>query len=111
DLGARVRFSNLARPGFDGRIVQVCFFDDRPATEGFVSTGVAVDFHTQIDFVLETLFGSRGQSELQRFKNYVSRYALFIGYRLNNQQYFFAHRTPRLSQAIGSAGSAVSGTP
>src|SRR5471030_1850696 len=105
-LGTRMRFCNLARPGFDSRIVQVCFFDDRPATECLVSTGVAIDFHTQIDFVLETFFGSSGQSQLQRFKNYVCRYALFIGYRLNNQQYFFAHRTPRLSQAIGSAGSA-----
>ncbi|MCY1415607.1 hypothetical protein D9M71_310970 [compost metagenome] len=111
DLGARMRFSNLARPGFDGRIVQVCFFDDRPATECLVCTRVAVDFHTQINFVFKTLFGSSGQGQLQRFKNHVCRYALFIGYRLNNQQYFFAHRTPRLSQAIGSAGSAVSGTP
>ncbi|MCY1173470.1 hypothetical protein D9M73_136300 [compost metagenome] len=111
DLGARMRFSNLARPGFDGRIVQVCFFDDRPATECLVCTRVAVDFHTQINFVFKTLFGSRGQSQLQRFKNYACRYTLFVGYRLNNQQYFFAHRTPRLSQAIGSAGSAVSGTP
>ncbi|MCY1421725.1 hypothetical protein D9M71_373890 [compost metagenome] len=111
DLGARVRFGNLARPGFDGRIVQVCLFDDRPATESLVGTRVAIDFHTQINFVFETLFGRSGQGQLQRFKNHVCRYTLFVGYRLNNQQYFFAHRTPRLSQAIGSAGSAVSGTP
>lgn len=63
-----MRFSNLAQPGFDGRIVQVCFFDNRPATESLISTGVAIDFHTQINFVLETLFGSSGQSQLQRFK-------------------------------------------
>ncbi len=106
NLGARVRFGNLAWPGLDGRIVEIILFDDRPPTEGFVGTGVAVDFHTQVHFVFKTLFGSSGQSQLQRFKNYACRYTLFIGYRLNNQQYFFAHRTPRLSQAIGSAGSA-----
>jgi hypothetical protein len=32
-----MRFSNLARPGFDGRIVQIGFFDDRPATESLVA--------------------------------------------------------------------------
>ncbi len=106
NVGARVRFGNLAWPRFDGRIIKIGFFDDRPATESLIGTGVAVDFHTQINFVFKTLFGSSGQSQLQRFKNHVCRYALFIGYRLNNQQYFFAHRTPRLSQAIGSAGSA-----
>src|SRR5690606_29434855 len=48
-----------------------------------------------------TLLGSGGQCQLQRFENHIGRHTLFIGYRLNNQQYFFTHRTPRLSQSIG----------
>ncbi|MNZ48778.1 hypothetical protein D3C78_665310 [compost metagenome] len=110
DFSFRMGVLNLRWPHFDRRIVQILFFDDSPATEGFVATGVAVDFHTQVDFVVKTFFGCSGQSHFQRFKNYAGRYALFVGYRLNNQQYFFAHRTPRLSQAIGSARSAGSGT-
>ena len=57
DLGARMRLRNLARPGFDSRIIKIVLFDDRPATESLVGTGVAVDFHTQINFVFKTLVG------------------------------------------------------
>ena len=96
----------LVNRQLDCWIIQIFVFDHGPATERLIVTGVAIDLHTQFDFVFKTLFGSSGQSQLQRFKNNVCRYALFIGHRLNNQQYFFAHRTPRLSQAIGSAGSA-----
>ncbi|RMM83053.1 hypothetical protein ALQ71_05364 [Pseudomonas coronafaciens pv. striafaciens] len=92
------------------RIVQVFVLDNCPATESLVVTRLAVDLYTELNFIFKTFFGSGGQSQLQRFKNHTCRNALFIGHRLNNQQYFFAHRTPRLSQAIGSAGSAITGT-
>src|SRR5690606_40404744 len=71
-----------------------------------VITALTIDRHTQVDLVLVTLLGSSGQRQLQRLENHAGRYTFFVGYRLNNQQYFFAHRTPRLSQSIGSAGSA-----
>ncbi len=92
---------NLAQPGLDRRIIKIGFVDHGPATEGFVATGVAVDFHTQVDFVFKTFFGCSGQGHFQRFENDAGRYTFFVGYRFNNQQYFFAHRTPRLAQAIG----------
>src|SRR5450830_76437 len=106
NLGAWVGLCDFARPGLDRRIIKIGFLDDCPATESLIGTGVAVDFHTQVNFVFKALLGSGRQSNLQRLKNHACRYTLFVGYRLNNQQYFFAHRTPRLSQAIGSAGSA-----
>jgi len=89
------------------RIIEVFLFDDSPAAEGFVASVLPIDFHTQVDFVFEALLGSGGQSQLQSLENHTGRYALLIGHRLHNQQYFFAHRTPRLSQSIGSAGSAL----
>ncbi|KPY63353.1 hypothetical protein ALP37_05481 [Pseudomonas amygdali pv. sesami] len=95
---------------FVRRIVQIFVFDNCPATESLVVACLAIDLYTQFYFIFKTFLGSGGKSQLQRFKNYTCRNALFIGHRLNNQQYFFAHRTPRLSQAIGSAGSAVTGT-
>ncbi|MNN11401.1 hypothetical protein D3C81_1243590 [compost metagenome] len=101
DLGFRVGFVNLAQPGLDRRIIKIGFIDHGPATEGLVATGVAVDFHTQVDFVFKTFFGCSGQGHFQRFENDAGRYTFFVGYRFNNQQYFFAHRTPRLAQAIG----------
>src|SRR5690606_6982359 len=89
------------------RIVEILFFDHSPATERFVTAVLSIDLYTQVNFVLETLFGSRGQSQLQRLENHTGRYAFFVGYRFHNQQYFFAHRTPRLSQSIGVRGNRV----
>ncbi|RMS18858.1 hypothetical protein ALP75_201302 [Pseudomonas syringae pv. actinidiae] len=108
--GTRLFSLSLIDGQLVSRIVQIFVFDDCPATESLVVACLAVDLYTQLNFVFKTFLGSSGQSQLQRFKNNTCRNALFIGHRLNNQQYFFAHRTPRLSQAIGSAGSAVTGT-
>src|SRR5690606_20678607 len=89
------------------RIIEVFLFDDSPATEGFVASVLPIDFHTQVDFVFEARLGSAGQSLPPSVETHPGRYALLIGHRPHNQQYFFAHRTPRLSQSIGSAGSAL----
>ena len=60
--------------------------------------------------IFEALEIALATATKKRFEDHARWDALLVGYRFNNQQYFFAHRTPRLSQAIGSAGSAVSGT-
>jgi len=103
-LGVGITRLSLIQCQLMGRIFKVLIVYDSPATEGFVAAIVAIDFHTQINFVLVALLGSRGQGQLKRFENHTRRYALFIGHRLHNQQYFFAHRTPRLSQSIGFRG-------
>ncbi|MCY1415579.1 hypothetical protein D9M71_310680 [compost metagenome] len=106
DLGFLITFLGLIQGQLDSRILEISFLDNSPATEGVVITALTIDRHTQVDLVLVTLLGSSGQRQLQRLENHAGRYTFFVGYRLNNQQYFFAHRTPRLSQSIGSAGSA-----
>ncbi|MNY03182.1 hypothetical protein D3C86_1357880 [compost metagenome] len=101
-LGVSLLLLRLGEGQLGRRILQVVFVDHGPAAEGFIITSLTIDRNTQFDLVLETLFGGSGQSQLQRFENHAGRYALFIGHRLYYQQYFFAHRTPRLSQSIGT---------
>src|SRR5690606_6416290 len=104
ELGVRIAFLSLIQSQLMRRIVEMLIVDHGPATERFIAAVLAIDFYTQVNFVLVTLLGSCGQGQLQRFENHTRRYALFIGHRLHNQQYFFAHRTPRLSQSIGVRG-------
>src|SRR5690606_23714833 len=103
---ARLALLSLLDRQFSRRIFQILLGHYRPATESFIATVLAIDRHAQLDLVVETFLGRRRQSQLQRFENHIGRYTLLVGYRLNHQQYFFTHRTPRLSQSIGPAGSA-----
>ncbi len=104
ELGVGLALLRLVQGVLGSRLFELFVGDYGPATERLVVAGLAIDLHPQLDIIFIAFLGRRGQSQLQRLENHTGRYALFIGHRLNNQQYFFAHRTPRLSQSIGPAG-------
>lgn len=97
DLRARLLLLDVLDGDLGGGVLVVLVGDDVPTTESLVAAVMTIDLDAQVDLVLETFLGGGRQSQLQRLENHAGRYALFVGYRLNNQQYFFAHCTPRLS--------------
>ncbi len=58
---------------------------DQPAPEAFVGAGFPVDFHTDIDIILEALFHGRGQGALERGEHDITRYGFFTRQRIDQQ--------------------------
>ena len=92
DIDVGNLLARLGQDDLDVVILELTVGYNQPATKGFRLAGLAIDGDPYIDLFLETLLGSGRQSAFERGEHNLFQHAFFARQRIDQQQYFAAHR-------------------